>query len=53
MPTAPLRPVATLGIAIGKSSLQLIELDQRGPIICARSCLGDRARRVWLTYRLA
>src|SRR5215218_369601 len=33
MPTAPLQPVATLGIDIGKNSFHLIGLDARGAIV--------------------
>jgi transposase len=33
MPNAPLQPVATLGIDIGKNSFHLIGLDARGAII--------------------
>ena len=33
MPKAPLQPVATLGIDIGKNSFHLIGLDARGAIV--------------------
>jgi transposase len=33
MPHAPLQPVATLGIDIGKNSFHLIGLDARGAIV--------------------
>ena len=33
MPNAPLQPVATLGIDIGKNRLHLIGLDERGAIV--------------------
>ncbi len=33
MPTAPLQPVATLGIDIGKNSFHLVGQDERGAIV--------------------
>jgi hypothetical protein len=33
MPNAPLQPIATLGIDIGKNSFHLIGLDARGAIV--------------------
>ncbi|WP_246690518.1 IS110 family transposase, partial [Microvirga aerophila] len=48
MPTAPLQPVATLGIDIGKNSFHLIGLDARGAIV-----LRQKLSRGQVEQRLA
>lgn len=48
MPTAPLQPIATLGIDIGKNSFHLIGLDERGAIV-----LRQKLSRGQVEQRLA
>ena len=48
MPNAPLQPVATLGIDIGKNSFHLIGLDARGVIV-----LRQKLSRGQVEQRLA